>query len=415
MQKKDSVWNPIFVSVFIANFCQQMGQQMMNTLVPKFARELGASASVVGFVASVFAIIALAMRPVSSPAIDAFSKKKLLMIAQFLVFVAFIGYGLSHSVPAMVAARVIHGIGSGVCPPLLLALASNSLPDDKLGTGIGYFSLGQAVAQAVGPSVGLSLANSIGYNKTFFIGAAVLGLAVCLSFMIKEDPNEVRPPYRIRLNTIICKAAVRPGVLVMCLGMAFSCIGSFLAIYAATCGIPNIGLYFTFYACTMLITRPLCGKLNDKYGFDKVLVPGIIFFALSFLTISFARTLPMFLLAGVIGAFGYGVCQPTGQSLSMRVALRHERGAAGSTNYIFMDTGALIGPNLAGMIAERLTASTGSETLAYAWTFRAMIIPMLIGLVWIITQTPRIKRDIEARDEMEALMAAAKADDGDLD
>lgn len=405
MQKKETIWNPVFISVFIANFCQQMGQQMMNTLVPKYANSLGVAASTVGLVTSVFAITALAVRPISSPALDSFSKRKLLMAAQLCVFAAFVGYSLSNSIETIIAARIIHGIGAGVTAPLCLALASNSLPDSKLGSGIGIFSLGQAVAQAVGPNIGLTLSRNIGYNKSFLVGAAVLGLACMLSFFIKEPPME-RPKYKISLDRIIAKGAVKPAVLMFFLGMAFSCIGSFIAIYGGERGVDNIGLYFTAYAGTMLITRPICGKLNDKYGFDKVLIPGIICFAGAFFLISIATSLAGFIIAGVVGACGYGVCQPTVQSLCMRCVPKEQRGAAGSTNYIGMDCGALLGPILSGTVVDKLIAASGSTVSAYSNMFRIMTIPMFIALVYLLLVRGKIKKDIE---ELDAATAAKNA------
>ena len=404
MQKKDTIWNPVFISVFIANFCQQMGQQMMNTLVPKYANSLGVAASTVGLVTSVFAITALAVRPISSPALDSFSKRKLLMAAQLCVFAAFIGYSFSTSISMIVAARIIHGIGAGVTAPLCLALASNSLPDSKLGSGIGIFSLGQAVAQAVGPNIGLSLSEHIGYSKTFLIGAAVLGCACILSFFIKEPPME-RPKYKISLDRVIARGAVKPAILMFFLGMAFSCIGSFIAIYGGERGVDNIGLYFTAYAGTMLITRPICGRLVDKYGFDKVLIPGIFCFAGAFFLISIADSLAGFILAGVVGAFGYGVCQPTVQSLCMRCVPKEQRGAAGSTNYIGMDLGALLGPIISGNVVDALLEVKGSSVTAYSKMFRIMTIPMFIALVYLLLVRGSIKKDIAQLDAANAAKA----------
>lgn len=96
--KTDKIWNPIFISVFITNFCITMGQNMMNTLITKFAYSLGAAAGVVGMVASMFTITALAVRPFSSPAFDSFSKKKLLIICLVDVMIAFVIYGCAHNI-----------------------------------------------------------------------------------------------------------------------------------------------------------------------------------------------------------------------------------------------------------------------------------------------------------------------------
>ena len=77
MNKQNSIWNRTFIAVFIANCFQNLGQHMMNSLVPKYANSLGAASWLVGFVSSMFAVTALAIRPFSSPASDSFSKKKL--------------------------------------------------------------------------------------------------------------------------------------------------------------------------------------------------------------------------------------------------------------------------------------------------------------------------------------------------
>lgn len=409
MQKKDTIWNPVFISVFIANICQQMGQQMMNTLIPKFADSLGAPAALVGFVSSSFAITALVIRPFSGPAFDSFSKRRLLLAAQLCVFSAFIGYGFADNIEMVIACRLLHGIGAGCCTPLFLAMASNSLPDHLLGSGIGIFSLGQAVAQAIGPTVGLSMSNAIGYNNSFFVGAVIMAIAATLSFMIKEEPDPNRPKYKIALNRIVAKGAIKPSIIMFFLGMSYACISSFLAIYGGERGVEQIGLFFTAYAGTMLITRPVCGKLVDKYGFDKVLIPGILCFAASFILIGFSRSLAGFIFAGVVGACGYGVCQPTIQSLCMRCTPKSQRGAAGNTNYIGMDCGMLCGPLVAGFVVDTLTELTGNAVQAYSSMYFIMTIPMLVALVYFILVKGSIKKDIEELDAAAAKAAAETA------
>ena len=42
--KSEQLWNRDFINILIVQFCIQMGQQMMNSLVPKFADAVGGSA-----------------------------------------------------------------------------------------------------------------------------------------------------------------------------------------------------------------------------------------------------------------------------------------------------------------------------------------------------------------------------------
>lgn len=39
--KTDKIWNPLFTTIFIANACMNLSQQMMNSLVSKYADYLG--------------------------------------------------------------------------------------------------------------------------------------------------------------------------------------------------------------------------------------------------------------------------------------------------------------------------------------------------------------------------------------
>ena len=69
----DKIWNASFISVFIANMLMFMGQQMMNTLVAKYANHLGAAPIIVGLVTSAFAYTALIFKIFAAPAIDTFN------------------------------------------------------------------------------------------------------------------------------------------------------------------------------------------------------------------------------------------------------------------------------------------------------------------------------------------------------
>ena len=58
-----SIWSTTYVLLVLISFFQSMGQNMMNTLVPLYTYQLGATAQIVGVVAGSFAVTALLMRP----------------------------------------------------------------------------------------------------------------------------------------------------------------------------------------------------------------------------------------------------------------------------------------------------------------------------------------------------------------
>ena len=383
-QEPTTIWNPLFINVVLVNIAMNLGQFMMNTLISKFADYLGASSSVVGMVVSMFTITALLVKPVAGPAIDTYSKKKILCGAILTITLAFVVYGMAHSVTTIIIARLIHGCGMGFTASTCLALASDALPSDKLAQGIGYFSLGQAMVSAIGPSTGLWLADKVGYNNAFLLGAVLMGLSAILAATMKTRPQTgEKKKMVISLNNMFAVEAIIPATFLFFLAMAYGTISSFLVLYAQNeRGVQEIGLFFTVNAICLLVTRPVIGKLADKLGIHKVLLPAFIMFALSLFMISISDSLTMFLITAVINACGYGAAQPTIQALCMKCVSPERRGVGGSTNYIGTDLGFLVGPIVSGVLVTNL---------GYSGMYRIMIIPIAIACIIFFFVYPKIK------------------------
>ena len=378
--KKTSIWTMPFISIFLMNLILQMGQYMMNSLVPKYAHFLGAGAATVGTVSSMFAVTALAVRPISGPAIDCFSKKRMLVISAGIIFLAFLIYGLSSSIPMLIFGRLIHGIGIGMIGPLALATAGECLPEEKMSSGIGIFALGQAAATALGPSAGLALSQRFGYSATFFICSGIAALSCVPTLALtKTKTGSCKKPYRISTNNIFAKETLTSFSIILFLGISYSCINSYMIIYGSARGITQIGLFFTAYAAALLISRPLSGVLSDKYGIATTLIPGFLLFAAAFFLISYSSTLTMFIIAGVVSAFGYGTITPNIQAMGMRKASPERRGVVANTIYMGMDIGVLLGGPISGLICEYVQKATGDYIFGYSAMYRVMIIPVAIS------------------------------------
>ena len=378
--RMNTIWNKSFINVFILNLTMNMAQYMINVLIPKYADYLGANATLVGVISGMFAVTALSVRPVVGSAIIHIKKNHLMAAAIGFVMFAFICYGLANSTTMIIIGRLAHGIGMGFMAPLGLTLASDALPEKKMASGIGIFTLGQAISTAIGPTLGLFLTDLFGYNITFFIGAIMMSLSFIIALRLTTEEPDAAGKFKISFNNVIDKEVIIPAIIMLFLSGAYSSINGFLVIYAEISNVSNIGLFFTVYAISVLLSRPFSGRIADKYGLDKILIPGMLIFALAFIIISISHSLPMFLLAGVISAFGYGICQPVMQTLSLRLVSNERRGVAGNTTYIGVDTGNLIVPILAGTIVTSVQNTTGSGVFGYEVMYRVMVIPVLIAL-----------------------------------
>ena len=372
-RQPEKIWNEMFLYIFFANMAQALGHLMSNTLLGKYADFLGAPADHVGWLISSFAITALAFRVVAGPCINSLDKRRILVGSYLLLAISYAGYGFSKSFGWLMAFRLIQGIGMSFSGACCLAIVSDTLPKDKLNTGLGYFACGQVAAQAVGPAVGLQLVDWFGFNAAYQITAVETVVAALITSRLKLAP---RPPKRFSINfeEIIARAALVPTVIATLVGIGFTTISAFLVVYAEKRGVvEGIGLYFSVNALTMLATRPFVGRLIDRHGFVRIAVPGTLISTMALILIGFSDRLWMFLAAAFINAFGYGAIQPSLQALSVRSVPPEQKGSASSTFYIGMDCAQLFGPSLAGYVASVVGYTP------YMWLL--MAIPLVLGIM----------------------------------
>ena len=374
--EKGKIWNPVFTSLFLANAAMYISQFMSSSLIGKYVSTFGATASVVGMVSSAFAITALLLKFVSAPAIDSLNRKWILIGAMTTLMLAYTGYALSDNVQFLFAFRLLQGAAQAFSATCCLALAADSLPDGMLGQGIGVFSLAQAISQAIGPTIGLTISEKFGYRAAFTASALVMLAGVCIASRIRTSFTKTKK-FRISIRNMVAGEAVLPAVIMFLLQLVYANVTSFLVIYATGVGIAQsrVGLYFTVYAVTMFFTRPLIGKLTDRFGHALVMLPSLLCFAASFWLISITDRLPMLLLSAVVAAFGYGASVPAVQSLCMKLVPKAKRGAGSCTNYIGSDLGNLAGPVIAGSIVE-----AGGYVSMWRW----MTLPVFAACILIL-------------------------------
>ena len=355
-----TIWNPMFLSIFFANMVLNLGQQTSNSLLSLYADSLGAPSDQIGQLMSMFAITALIFRFVAGPAMNAFNRKRLVGMAMSFMAVAYLGFSFAPKISPVIGVetitilkcfRLIQGVGNAFGNACCLTIVADTLPKEKFTTGMGYYSVAQVVSQAIGPTVGVFLRDMIGYNKTYIVIFCVMCVAIFASTRVKLAPRKL-VPFNLKLNNMVAKEALIPATITFLVAMGFTSINAFLLVYAEKRGIVGGSLFFTVYAVTLIATRPIIGRLTDRFGFVKVAIPSVFMTACSLAMIGFSANTFMLLLAAFINAFGYGAVQPMLQSLCMKSVPNERRGSASGTNYIGMDSATIIGPYVCGVVAK---------------------------------------------------------------
>ena len=387
-----TIWNVMFISIFLANMALNMGQIMSNSLLSLYAKSMGSPADQIGQLMSMFAVTALIFRFISGPAMNSFDRKKLVAMGMSFMAVAYLGFSFAPAlegnlnIPAITILklfRLFQGIGNAFANACCLTMVADTLPKDKFSTGMGYYGCAQVISQAIAPTVGVALRDAIGYQNTYLVVFAVMCGAILLSTRVTLAPRN-KVPFNLNLNNMIAKEALIPASIIFFVNMGFTAINAFLLVYSEERGIVGGSLFFTVYAVTLLMTRPLIGKLTERFGFTIVAIPSVFMTACSFALIAFSDNLFTLLLAAFVNAFGYGSVQPMLQSLCMKSVPPERRGSASGTNFIGTDAATIIGPVICGKVAD----IAGYTPIMWL----AMTIPIFVGMLTIFLLRKKIKK-----------------------
>jgi MFS family permease len=361
-QEKRTVWNRDFICAALANMLLCLGHFATHPFIASYSKFLGAGVALTGFLTGMFYGVALAMRPVSGPMITRLDKRKLMIGVFGLGAAANLGYALFPTVPLFIAFRFLNGAQYSFVGSLILTRIGDSLPPEKMASGMGIYGVSGSIGMSVAPAAGgwlrdfgaARFGELMGYRLLFLYSMAVMLAAMIPCAASSPDaPGKGGPALRGRwYNNIFTADAFPVAAIMMFLIMAYSVYSAYIVEFAKERGISGASAFFTVQAAALIVFRPVMGAASDKYG-TRVALPSIALFAASFLITGASRALPALLAASVVSAAGFGAAQPMVQAMAMRVVPRERRGVASNTLYIGMDLGFFLGPVLGAWTALR--------------------------------------------------------------
>lgn len=390
-QEESKIFSRDFALIWFANFFIFLGFQMTLPTIPIFVSELGGSDQVIGVIVGIFTFSALLIRPYAGHALETKGRGRIYLFGLILFVLSVGSFGFLTSIVILLLMRIIQGIGWGFSTTASGTIATDLIPRERRGEGMGYYGLSGNLALAIGPALGLTLANVITF-KQLFLTAALCGLlAFILSAFIhyeKIEQSKVKTkPVRFHM---VEKSALDPAIILMFVTITFGGITSFLPLYALERGISGIQFYFISYALFVMLSRVFAGKIYDKKGDVYVVPPGIVLIIIAMLLLAWLPNLPVLILGGALYGLGFGTIQPALQAWAVNAAAANRKGMANATFFSAFDLGVGIGAFMFGQVAYLF-----NYTMIYIISAGSVLIALLYYLFIWLTGRRNINRSME--------------------
>jgi predicted MFS family arabinose efflux permease len=354
--QSSQLWTFAFGLVVAVNFVAFTSYQILVPILPLHIRSLGGSEATVGMVVSALTFVAVIVRPFAGWLIDNANRRVVLvcMIAAFAVVGLF--YPFAGSITALLAIRIVHGVGWSGINPAVVTMASSLIPPSRRGEGLAYQSTSQSLAMAVGPAIGLFVVGLAGYTEAFVVSAIFAFIALGLSFGIRDNHYVAKSERRrFRLQDLVERSAVAPSVVVAIMTFIFGGLTAFVPIDAADRSLGNPATFFVTFAVALVIIRPIVGKMNDRQAKRGILLlPGLALIGAALLVLAFTATSWTLVAVSLLYAGGFGAAQPILRAMVMDRAPEHRWGAASATWATAYELGLAAGALLLGILASQV-------------------------------------------------------------
>lgn len=394
------LWTGSFIKICLVNFFIFVNFHALLPTFPFFVTYLGGDAVTIGLATALFSIASIVSRPFVGWLIDTRGRCTLLVLGLIGMALIPMGYFVSAGIALAVVLRTAHGVFHAASSNAASTWVTDIIPRSRMGEGLGMYGLSMAISTAVAPAMGLAVMNAWGFRPLFAIAALVALAALLIGIGIRSrDYTMSKQPLRIRelFEPMSAPAAITQFFFMM----AYGVIEVYLAIYAASCGLPSGGLYFIFIALATVATRILLGRAIDKYGEAWLVYSGNAAIAAGILLLVFAHNVPCYLLSAVLLGYSFGAIQPSLQTMAMHAVAPERRGAASSTFFVAFDFGIALGGFLAGVLVKYLD---------YNAMFLWMIVPCALSLVYYYVFGRRHASSFNPQNRRKTLSAEGIAD-----
>jgi MFS family permease len=290
--------------------------------------------------------------PVTGALADRLGHRRVLIVSSIALAMFSLGYAVIPSYRVMLVLVIVHGIfWSG----LLSASASymtSLLPETRRAEGIGYWGLSSVAAMAVSPSVGLWIYRR-GWLWLCIVGAILNLIMAAIAWNLRPDrPAEHSTTSRHSFKDLLEWRVLIVSVSLFMYSFGYGGITSFTALYADANGVRPKSIYLTALAIVILFTRPLAGRLGDRWGYKRVFAPCLVLICIGLALLAVGGTRPWMIASAVVFGLGFGTAYPVYVGYVMQGVAPDRRGAAFGAVLAAFDTGIGTGSTLMGLLIQ---------------------------------------------------------------
>ncbi len=350
-------------------------------VLPLFAADLGATPVEIGWIVIASTIPGILISFPAGAIADAFGKRRVI-IASLVVFASapFL-YLLVSETWQLMAARFYHGFATAIFGTVASAALAERFPQRRAATLSAYSSV-TIVGRSVAPFLGGFLISVASFHSVFVacaisgVMAFLVGLMLPLETRVSYDKKPGFPQFFGALRVVLrSRAILLTSVVEAAQFLVFGAVEAFLALYAASIGIPawQIGIILGAQLISVVVIKPLMGTLSDRRGRRAIILPGLLLGVVSVGLLPLGRDVFVLSLLSVLYGIGFATVTSSTSALVADLTQNGQYGASIGVLRTIMDVGQTIGPVMTGVLIGVWSYGVAFPALAAILALSALV------------------------------------------
>jgi MFS family permease len=358
----DRLFTPRFFVMCGFSFTVFLSAFQLLPTAPFHILALGGTTSAAGLFLGFLTYASAFSAPVTGTLADRVGSRRILIISSVAITGFSIAYALIPSYQVMLGLVLIHGVFWSGLLTGSAAYMTNSMPESRRAEGLAYWGLATIAAIAVAPSIGFWMFH-FGWPALCLEAAALNVLMAIIAWCLPPQVMPAAPVGKRRGRLIEWRVLILSFTLFL-YSFGYGGITSFTALYADANGVTPKGIYLTALAVVILVTRPLAGRLGDRFGYRRVLLPCLVLIAAGLSCLVFGGSRFWLVVSAAVFGTGFGTAYPVFAGYVMRHVGPDRRGAAFGAILACFDTGIGTGSTSMGWIIGRYGFASAFGTAA---------------------------------------------------
>jgi MFS family permease len=289
-------------------------------------------------------------------------------VGGLLFAIGSVGYIFASSFWLLLTVRIIQGFGSALFYTAAVTRVANTSPGSRLGQSLAYYYLAFNIAFALIPSFGMFLINAYSFTVLFLVSTGLTLGYLCIAAKLGQRLIDPSTQKDVKKEPLVSREALPTAVVAMISSMHWGGLTAFFPLYALSHGVSNPGLFFSAFAVMIVLGRALGGRILDLHSRDKVILPSLTTFIIAMIILVFSKTLPMFIVAGLVWGIGHAFVFPALAAYTLDRA-SSSPGSAMATFSALDELGTGLGSVIAGIILRL----SGYPTMFFCLAFIGML------------------------------------------